>query len=50
MKPTLETLLPITFTVLKLEWITILPKVEVEYQHANSAFMSLIALKVTIDN
>ena len=45
MKPIFEKLLAITFMVLKQEWITILPKVEVGYQRADSSFMSLIALK-----
>ena len=34
----------------KTKWITILPKVEVGYQRANSSFMSLIALKEVIDD
>ena len=50
MKPISEKLLAITLMVLKQEWITILPKVEVGYQRANSPFMSLIALKEIIDN
>ena len=40
MKPILEKPLVITLTVLKQEWITILSKVEVGYQRANSPFMS----------
>ena len=50
MKPISDKLLAITLMVLKQEWITILPKVEVGYQRANSPFMSLIALKEIIDN
>ena len=50
MKPKLEKLLAITFMVSKQEWITILAKVGVRYQRANSPSMSLIALKEIIDN
>ena len=45
MKPILEKLLAITFMVLKQKWITILPKVKMGYERANSPFMSLIVLK-----
>ena len=44
MKPILGKLLAITFMVLKEEQITILPKVEVEYQRSNSPFIFLTAV------
>ena len=45
MKTILKKLMEIAFMVLKQEWITILPKVEVEYQLADSPFMFLTAVK-----
>ena len=50
MKPILDKLLVVTFMVLKQECTTILQKVEVGYQLANSPFVSLIAVKETINN
>ena len=44
MKPILEKLLVTMFIVLKQIWLTILLKVEVEYQCANSPFMFLTAV------
>ena len=50
MKSVLEKLLAITNLVSKQEWIIILPKLKVEYQHANSRLMSLITQNQTIFN